>query len=293
MLHYKTVSHVTNGIGWNGSDFDLDLLTYFPLASIHYSPPIGEQLLDGERRSEEEEPAEAVAGTSREMNTPYNSACELWHDSVMRVLAAVSAKEDPASSPCPQICRESLRVRISAYSQAWLKCPNAGCAWVVPFGCEVGLSKETAIRKLIYHYMCDHTYLKEREENSSVGGQQDEKLKDVAFTEKEKSKWLKDVQKLLIQEEEDEPVRLSLLLSDLLDDVEGACNVAGAGENSGLKGLLIDVTAADAARVAGKEAVVGGLWELESGSSPSCRLHCAKYLLKEGEAQKIEDSGCD
>jgi hypothetical protein len=153
----------------------------------------------------------------------------------------------------------------------------------------VGLSKEMALRKLTNHHLYDHTYLKEREENSSVGGQEDEKLEDVALTEKEKSKWLKDVQKLLIQEEEDEPVRLSLLLSDLLDDVEGACNVAGAGENSGLKGLLIDVTAADAARVAGKEAVVSGLWALESGTSPSCRLHCAKYLLKAGEAQKIKD----
>jgi hypothetical protein len=213
-------------------------------------------LLDGERREEEEEPVEAVAGPSREkatlpteevgslrnqgvaeedeMNAPYDPAWDLWHDSVMRALAAVSAKEDPASSPCAQINRESLRVRVSAHRQAWLKCPNAGCARAVLFGC--GLSKEMAIRKVTNHHIYDHTYLKEREENSSVDGQEDdEKLEEVALTEKEESKWLEDVQKLLIQEEKDEPVRLSLLLSDLFEDVEGACNV---GENSGVKGLF-------------------------------------------------------
>jgi hypothetical protein len=221
----------------------------------------------------------------------FDPGWDLWHDSVMSALAAVSAEDGSAYSTSPQICRESLRVRVAAYSRAWLKCPNAGCAWAVLFGCEGGLSKEMAVRKLTNHHLYDHTYLKEREENSSVGGQEDEKLEDVTLTEKEESKWLKDVQKLLSQEEEDGPVRLSLLLSDLLDDVEGACNVAGARENSGLKGLFIDVTPADAARVAGKEAVVGGLWALESGTSPSCRLHCAKYLLKAGEAQKIKDVG--
>jgi hypothetical protein len=109
------------------------LSTNLPLALTIYSPTIGEQLLDQDRGNQEVEPVEAVAGPSREMathpteevgslqnegvaeeedemNAPYDPGWELWHDSVMRALAAVSAKEDPASSTCPPLCQESLRV---------------------------------------------------------------------------------------------------------------------------------------------------------------------------------------
>jgi hypothetical protein len=61
-------------------------------------------------------------------------------------------------------------IDASEWPQAWLKCPTIGCTWGVQFGCEVGSSKEMALRKLTNHHLYDHTYLKERQDNSSAVG---------------------------------------------------------------------------------------------------------------------------